>query len=108
MNRLSREEKYKEIKQAAKILKLSDTATLKEVKEHYRRLIKKWHPDKCKKKIETCNQKINEINKSYNTILDFIKNYKFSFEDNDLKNYFDLETWWGDKFGNDPIWGQNK
>ena len=36
-----------EIRKAVKILELTDTATISGVKDHFKKLITRWHPDKC-------------------------------------------------------------
>ncbi len=109
MNKKQNKNKYKIIKRSIEILDLPDNATLKDVKDNYRELIKKWHPDKCNtKNIKTCNEKINEINKAYKAILEFIKNYNYYFNKDILKKCFNIDDWWENKFINDPIWGNNK
>ena len=45
------------------ILGLKKTATLSEIKNAYRKLVKKWHPDKCEDK--KANEKITQINEAY-------------------------------------------
>lgn len=40
--------KYEQIEKAVKTLGLPEKATLKQVKERYKKLISRWHPDKCK------------------------------------------------------------
>jgi len=38
----------REIEKARKILKLSEKASIAEVKNSYKKLVKKYHPDKCR------------------------------------------------------------
>ena len=40
--------KYEEITKARTILELNEFATLKDIKNKYRELLKEWHPDLCK------------------------------------------------------------
>jgi DnaJ-class molecular chaperone with C-terminal Zn finger domain len=40
--------RYEEIEKAAKVLGLHDTATMNEIKENYRKLMIRWHPDICR------------------------------------------------------------
>ncbi len=42
--------KYEEITKAQQILGLYEVATLKDIKNKYKKLLKEWHPDLCKKK----------------------------------------------------------
>ena len=46
--------KYEEITEARGILELPETATLASIKSNYRRLLSRWHPDKCEKNREEC------------------------------------------------------
>ena len=39
--------KYDEITKARQILELHESASLKEIKNKYRELLKEWHPDLC-------------------------------------------------------------
>ncbi len=94
--------------EARSLLKLADEASLEEIRNAYRRLAKKYHPDKCrgagKKK---CEEKIKEINEAYETILAFCANYRFPLRDSEtskqkkkkeykdhLKRFYD--GWWFD------------
>jgi curved DNA-binding protein CbpA len=40
-------QKYQEITAARKLLELPETATMTAIKSKYRKLVAKWHPDKC-------------------------------------------------------------
>jgi len=42
--------RYKEIDKARKLLELSESATMEEIKKNHRKLIKKWHPDMSREK----------------------------------------------------------
>jgi len=46
--------KYEEISAARKILGLPETANMASIKRNYRRLLAKWHPDKCDENREAC------------------------------------------------------
>ena len=62
------------INRSYKILGLSENASLEQVSNQYRKLIKEYHPDKLqgmglpKEFIELANQKLSAINKAYNEI----------------------------------------
>ena len=62
------------INRSYKILGLSENASLEEVSNQYRKLIKEYHPDKLqgmglpKEFIELANQKLSAINKAYTEI----------------------------------------
>jgi len=45
-----------------------------------------------------------KINKAYNTIIEYCKNYKFPFNDNEFRKYSDDDEWWMKHFGDDQHW----
>ncbi|HON56723.1 MAG TPA: J domain-containing protein [bacterium] len=100
--------KKQQLLEALKILELEIPVSYIEIKTQYKKLLKKWHPDKCKKNQDECKQKTIEIVAAAKLLFDYIENYKFSFDDkNDTHNH-SIEDWWFNKFGNDSLWGQNK
>jgi len=54
------------------ILELPETATIAQIKESFRRLVKKWHPDRNKANKTQAEQMFVKINRAYETILDNI------------------------------------
>ncbi|XP_054719696.1 dnaJ homolog subfamily B member 6-like [Uloborus diversus] len=52
------------------VLELSRTATTQEVKQAYRRLALKWHPDKNLDRKEEAERKFKEINEAYEVLSD--------------------------------------
>ncbi len=104
--RLNSEEIYK----AAKILKIPERATMREIREQYRKLARKWHPDNCKDEREVCENKIKEIVRAYRLVMDYCRNYQYSFKKDEIiqslpsKNRYREE--WIKQFGNDPLWGR--
>ncbi|AXH09295.1 molecular chaperone DnaJ [Malaciobacter halophilus] len=56
----------------------------KELKQKYLKLSKKYHPD-----MPTgSEQKFQELKQSYELLLDYIENYKFSFEEEEFKQQY--------------------
>ena len=100
--------KYQEITEARKLLELPERATMEEIKSNYKRLLSKWHPDKCRENNEQCNEVTKKIIAAYNIIITYCNQYKFSFTKEEVKNYLSEEEWWFERFGNDPLWGNNK
>ncbi|MBW2037920.1 MAG: J domain-containing protein [Deltaproteobacteria bacterium] len=96
--------KYEEITKARHILELPESATLEQIKNHYKRLIKKWHPDVCQEKREICEKKTIEINDAYKCIMNYCSHYKFSFSEEEVEKHLSPEEWWFKRFGGDPIW----
>ncbi|MEA1964914.1 MAG: J domain-containing protein [Candidatus Aerophobetes bacterium] len=72
---------FPQINEARKLLSLSEEATLKEIKEAYRELAKKYHPDGYpESRREECKNMMVRINQAYKTLLDYINCYKISFK----------------------------
>jgi len=77
---------FKKIDEARKILGLSEEATLEEIKEAFRNLALKYHPDKCSKENKKiCEEMFKKINNAKDIILNYCANYKFSFREEDVK-----------------------
>jgi len=100
--------KYQKINEARKLLELPERASMKEIKSNYRKLLNKWHPDKCSKNSAECNEMTRKIIAAYNIIITYCNQYKFSFTKKEVKNYLSVEEWWFERFGNDPLWGNDK
>ena len=99
-------DKYKEITMARKLLELPETASMKEIKANYRRLLAEWHPDKCIDEKEKYTEKTREIIAAYRIILDYCNCYQYSFSEETVKRHLSPEQWWSDRFGDDPLWGK--
>ena len=97
--------KYEEITKALQILGLYESATLKDIKNNYKNLLKAWHPDLHKENEEICKEKTIEIIDAYRIIMDYCDNYKFSFSKEEIEKYMSPEEFWVKQFGKDPIWG---
>jgi len=83
------------------LLGLRETSTLKEIKQKYKYLMKKWHPDKHKDNVEKATQISMQINEAYQIILDYCNNYEYSFDEDSIKRTsYSPSEWWNDKFGN--------
>ncbi len=97
-----------DIIKAAKILNLGETATMDKIKKNYKDLMIKWHPDQCQEKPAKCKEMTQQINQAYEIILNYCRNYTYSFREEDIKrlNPGNYEEWWHERFGDDPIWGK--
>jgi len=99
---------FKQIDEARKILGLDEEASIEEIKEAFRDLSLKYHPDRCKEQDKKhCEEMIKKINQAKEIILAYCANYRYSFKEKDVKrNILDKETyqhlkrffdgWWGD------------
>jgi len=85
---------------AKSLLGLREKSSLKEIKNRYKNLMKKWHPDKHRDDIEKATQMSMQINEAYKTILDYTSNYEYPFDEESIKkSTYTLNEWWNDKFG---------
>jgi DnaJ-class molecular chaperone len=81
--------KYEEITKARQVLELHEFASLKEIKNKYRELLREWHPDLCRENEAIRKQKTIEIIKAYRIIMDYCEQYRFSFS-NTLSEFHGL------------------
>lgn len=89
--------KCEAIAQARKRLELPERATLDEIKGNYRRLMQKWHPDRCGGDPE-CLEMATRIGAAYDLILNYCNQYKYSFAEDEVKRHLSEEEWWLDRF----------
>ena len=100
-------DKYEEITDARKLLELPETASRIEIKSNYRRLLDKWHPDKCLEKKARCTEMTKKLISAYNILMNYCENYEYSFTEDSVNRHLTPEEWWVDRFGDDPLWGKN-
>ena len=99
---------FKQIDEARKVLGLDETATLEDLKEAYRRLSLKHHPDRCPDQDKKhCEEMIKKVNHAKDVLSVYCANYRYSFKEKDVKrSSFDKATyqhlkrfydgWWED------------
>jgi DnaJ-class molecular chaperone len=75
---------FEDIDEARKLLGLSETATLKEIKSAYRRLAHEYHPDKQDGASESGEQRMKKINWAYQLLVNYCQDYKYSFREEDI------------------------
>lgn len=100
-------EKWHKIVAAKTLLGLGDQASLREIKDAYRKLAKKVHPDL----VTTGTQasRMQEINAAYAVLLEYCMGRRFSLlPPEDGEEAMDPEDWWFDRFGEDPLWGRKR
>jgi len=86
---------FKQIDEARKLLGLSEEVTLEGIKEAYRELSLKYHPDRCKEPDKKhCEEMMKKINQAKDIILTYCTNYRYSFKEKDVKkNTMDKELY---------------
>ena len=73
---------FEEIDNARRLLGLRETATLKEIKEGYRRVANQYHPDKRRgeDRLE-CEEMMKKVNHAYKLLEEYLANYRYSFDE---------------------------
>jgi len=66
------------IEQARKLLGLGEDATRGEIRDAYRRLANRYHPDKSRDK-KGNPEKMKEINRAYSIMISYCDSYRFPF-----------------------------
>ena len=78
---------FDQIDEARKLLLLPEQATIKEIKNAYRQLSFKYHPDKfAQNNHKESEDMFKEINTAYNTLIDYCSSFKYSFKKEDVQN----------------------
>jgi DnaJ-class molecular chaperone len=91
---------FEKLIKAKTLLGLGEKASLIEIKNRYRTLMKKWHPDKHKDDIDTATKMSSQINEAYETVLTYCNNYDYPFDEESLKKTsLSPQEWWEEKFG---------
>ena len=99
--------KYQEITAARETLELPEAATMKSIKASYRRLLREWHPDKCTENQESCIETTRKLITAHQTIMDYCRQYQFSFSEEAVRRHLSPEEWWFERFGDTPLWAKN-
>ena len=94
-----RQTSFQRLEAARKVLGLPDRASLHQIRERYRELSKRWHPDLCREDPETCKGKQAELNAAYDILMNYCNNYQYSFREEDVEQYPSGEDFWWKHFG---------
>ncbi len=85
---------------AKTLLGLREKSSLKEIKNKYKLLMKKWHPDKHAENSDKATKMSMQINEAYEIVLEYCNNYEFPFDEESIKQTtYSPSEWWHDKFG---------
>lgn len=96
---------YEEISEARLLLGLPERATKDEIKASYKKLMGKWHPDKCGDDTEQCEEMSKKIIAAYKLIIAYCEMYRFSFSKEEIMEHATEEELWLERFGKDSSWG---
>ena len=96
--------KYEKITEARHILELGESATADQIKSNYRKLIARWHPDKCTRNPEKAHEMTRKITEAYQILMDYCANYRYDFSEAAVKKQRTPQEWWMERFGDHPLW----
>ena len=97
---------WEKVEWARDLLGLGKKATLAQIKDAYRSMSKKHHPDLAKDDRKGEQVEMHDITKAYQVLLRFCEIYQFPLEMQ--KDSLEAEDWWLDRFGQDPLWGKQQ
>ena len=86
---------FRQVDEARKILGLDEEANIEEIKDAFRNLALKYHPDRCQEKDKKhCEEMFKKISHAKDIIGSYCANYRFSFKEPEVKkNTMDRETY---------------
>jgi len=77
--------------EARELLNLPKKATMEQIKEAYRLMALRYHPDKCRS--PKCEEMMRRINEAYEILMEFCRSYLYSFEIDNMAREEDWEEW---------------
>ncbi len=93
--------KFKDLQMALQELGLGEKATVRDVKDRYRTLVKLYHPDRS----VADNDKIRCITAAYKVVSEYLQNYQYDFskpqfyqqypEERLREQFYDADLWGG-------------
>ena len=92
---------YAELKQALEVFGLSERATLKQLKQRHRELVRAHHPDHHQ---GTEDVAISAINAAYACLRNYCDDYRSDFSREEFLEQ-NPEERLRSQFANDPVWG---
>ena len=95
-----RHNRWKDIDQARKLLKLPEQVTRIEILEAYRHRCRDLHPDR-NPDIDT-SEKMVRLNTAYRVLMEYSDRYEIKLSPNE--DGMTEGEWWMHHFGQDPIW----
>lgn len=92
---------YAELCQALAVFNLPERASLKQIKDRHRILVKRFHPDAGGADPE----RIRQINAAYRLLLRYCDNYRYAFSREEFLEQ-NPEERLKEQFAQDPVWGR--
>jgi len=75
---------FEEISEARRLLDLGEAATLKEIKQVYRRRAFRHHPDRSSGENSQGEEMMKKLNWAYKLLTEYCNHYKYSFREEDV------------------------
>ena|SRR6056297_3420375 len=97
----------KDILEAKNFFKLPSYATMKDIKDAYTQMAKKYHPDTTGHKKTYAEKRMQKINKAYAILKNYAANYKYSFKEDAIRKYNPAAKS-NRGFSNDWNWGKGR
>lgn len=83
---------FKDIDEARKILELGETASLREIRDAYRRLVLEHHPDRSGSAAGKESRKMfRKITAAFETLMEYCAGYRYSFNKKDVQDVSGVE-----------------
>jgi len=80
---------FEQISQGRQLLGLGETATLKQIKQAYKRAANRYHPDRCKDADKAkCDEMMKKLNEAYELIMGYCAQYNYSFSEEDVRRTY--------------------
>lgn len=81
---------FEEIDRARRLLGLGEAATLKEIKQAYRRMASRYHPDRAGEDPER-EEEMKKLNWAYELLTEYCAHYKYTFREEDVARAYPEE-----------------
>ncbi len=80
--------RFEQIDEARKILGLGEEATIEEIRDAFRKLALKYHPDRSKDKDKKQNEEMcKKVNHAKDIIGSYCARYRYSFREKDVRKH---------------------
>ncbi len=85
---------FEEISEARKLLGLGETATLKEIKQAYKRMALRYHPDTSSGENNAqCEEMMKKLNWAHKLLTEYCAHYKYSFTEDDVARTYPYDEY---------------
>ena len=86
--------RFEEIDEARRLLGLGEAATMKEIRQAYRRMAFHYHPDRGGNDSER-EERMKRLNWAYKLFTEYCAHYKFTFQEEDVARAYPGEEYLG-------------